>query len=98
MKTEQTATKMNAIAVDFHHFNGKSFEYVRVPLADVAAYHASTHEYVCRVWFDNSILDGGEFWSFGKSWTFVKDGTLARIGAGAYGDMTVWTPETLNGR
>jgi hypothetical protein len=78
-------------AVIFQHFDAESCRFVpvRVESADIAAYHAETHEWVSGVIFE----DG--FQSWGKSWVYTEArgdlrGKIAKIGAGAYGDVIVW--------
>ena len=61
---------------------------VEVPLAEVAAFHAKHGGWVQNVGFEQD--DGSVFWTFGKNWIDRDTGALVRIGAGAYGDLTVW--------
>lgn len=42
-----------------------------------------------KMWFPRRIIWADGSWSFGKGWWARGTGRLARIGAGAYGDLTV---------
>lgn len=59
---------------------------VRVPIEEAAQFqndHAGSHRMVKVEWPTGS-------WSWGKLWYFGGTNIVCRIGAGAYGDLTVW--------
>jgi hypothetical protein len=84
-----------AVAIIFDRFNPATslFEPVRVAIGDVGP------------WFEQQMAigpgyplarkvewaDGG--WSWAKAWYFADCGALSRVGAGAYGETTVWRDE-----
>lgn len=80
--------KDKAIAVEFERLIDGRMRAVRVPLEEIAAYHAQHGGWVQKVWFQKP--DGSEWWSWGKSWVWSDTGKIQRVGAGAYGDRTVW--------
>jgi|ERR1051325_5377431 hypothetical protein len=88
------------IGVEFENYGDGPLEGGFVVLADrLTAFLAlsdTTRLRVAKVWFSrtdpqrpHSTLER-EFWSFGKCWWSANTGRISRIGAGAYGDDTVW--------
>lgn len=64
---------------------------VRVPLAELGSYHRQHGGWVRKVFFANP--DGSEYWSWGKSWIDGESRELRTVGAGAYGDLVVWSAQ-----
>lgn len=87
-------TTREMTAVEFECVIDARLALIVVPAAQIAEHHATHGGWVKRVQF----ADG--FWAWGKSWIAnrrLRDGTpnpkagqIVRVGAGAYGDVTVW--------
>jgi hypothetical protein len=84
-----------AVAIIFDRFNVATsmFEAVRVPIGDVGPWFAEHLAIGPGYPLARKVewADGG--WSWAKAWYFGDCGALSRIGAGAYGETTVWKDE-----
>lgn len=68
---------------------------VSVPIAEAEAWHNANGREPHRV---TKVHDGDPTkFSWAKAWYFIETGSLARIGAGAYGDYTVWRHPAADG-
>lgn len=87
-------TTLKMIAVEFESVIDGRLALVRVPAGEIAAHHEAHNGWVKRVFWEDGTTSWGKSWNGRKHLRNGTDnpmyGKIVRVGAGAYGDVTVW--------